>query len=69
MPFTIDKEFEIPEYSPICSLCKHVDPKQKRKCKAFDEIPLEIWLGEVDHTEPYPGDNGIQFEPIEDKEP
>ena len=33
-----------------------------RLCDAFDEIPLEIWEGEVSHTKPYPGDRGIQFE-------
>ncbi len=34
-----------------------------RLCEAFpDGIPHEIWIGENKHTEPYPGDNGIQFE-------
>ena len=38
------------------------------KCKAFPKgIPEEIFiLGESDHTEPFKGDNGIQFEPIEE---
>lgn len=32
-------------------------------CKAFpDGIPDEISYGTNLHTEPYPGDNGIQFE-------
>jgi len=32
-------------------------------CKAFpDGIPDEIAYGDNKHTEPYPGDNGIQYE-------
>ena len=32
-------------------------------CKAFpDGIPYEITYGDNDHTKPYPGDHGIQFE-------
>ena len=33
-------------------------------CKAYpDGIPFEIAYGENKHTSPYPGDNGIRFEP------
>jgi len=36
-------------------------------CKAYPKgIPEKIITGEHDHTKPFPGDNGIQFEPIED---
>jgi len=53
-------------FSPVCTFCIH--SKSGRVCRAFpDSIPDEIWTGEVDHTKPYPGDNGIQFEPIKDK--
>lgn len=49
--------------SPTCGLCSHYI--NGRTCKAFqDGIPPEIWLGKNDHTKPYPGDNGIQFEKV-----
>ena len=49
-----------------CISCKHL--MDGIKCKAFPKgIPEEIFiLGESDHTEPFKGDNGIQFEPIDE---
>jgi len=57
-----------------CTHCKNQLDKEVPKregfivktCKAFpDGIPLGLG-GSIDHTTPYPGDNGIQYEPIED---
>lgn len=57
---------------PVCKCmsCKHyvVYPKEsmigRPYCDAFPEgIPCEIWWEEMDHTESYPGDHGIQYEP------
>lgn len=49
-----------------CLHCRHI--VQYPLCKAFTHkargIPMEIRLGKNDHRHPYPGDHGIQFEPI-----
>lgn len=53
---------------PLCYECKRFrsgpDDETKRPptCDAFPfVIPLEIWDGYVDHTEPFEGDGGLQF--------
>jgi hypothetical protein len=48
-----------------CSHCKHKN-SLGAKCKAYPgRIPKAILTGDHDHTKPYKGDNGIQFEPKE----
>lgn len=58
-----DTEFNIKVYSPTCMSCNNLTSLEKRTCNAFTkEIPLEIWQGDNNHSKPYKGDNGIQFE-------
>jgi hypothetical protein len=50
---------------PVCFRCKNFD-MESSTCLAFLlEIPDEILNGNNDHTKPFPGDGGIQFEPID----
>ena len=55
-----------------CAECRHKF-RDKAGCEAFpDGIPETILNNEVDHRQPIPGDNGIQFskgQPIVGKEP
>jgi hypothetical protein len=65
-----DRELDIVHFSPVCLPCKHFifdeNDVCKHVCKAFpDGIPDEIWRGDNDHKKPYPGDHGIQYEPID----
>jgi hypothetical protein len=66
MELTIDEGHDIPVFSPVCSGCRHLKEMYKtRRCAAFPNgIPPEIWLGQNDHRQPYPGDQGIQFAPM-----
>lgn len=59
---------------PICYVCEHFFGEEGGesdwgtfKCRAFPEgIPRELFFGDrfegrKEHTEPFPGDNGIRF--------
>lgn len=48
-----------------CDFCVHRHPDLSlTTCSAFpDGIPDDVLGGLVDHIDPLPGDNGIQFEP------
>ncbi len=58
----------------LCFKCKHFQDYRVTNdgaipiCAAFpNKIPDKIFFEGRDHTKPYPGDHGIQFEPIETK--
>lgn len=47
----------------ICHSCKH--NRKRGKCAAFpDGIPAQVLVGNVLHTRPISGDNGLQYEGI-----
>lgn len=53
---------------PICTLCKNLIPEPNKGCKAYPEkIPDDIWSNKVYHVLPFAGDNGIMFEPYDDR--
>lgn len=57
---------ELPDIGRVCVYCCH--HRKFRSCDAYPEeagIPVPIWLGENNHQEPYLGDHGIQFEPVD----
>lgn len=50
-----------------CANCRHY--AKGGKCAAFPKgIPDDIRTSKHDHRKPYPGDNGIRFEPLEESE-
>lgn len=53
--------------APMCIGCKHFH-REGFTCDAFPNgIPDDILESRLDHRKPYPGDNGIQYEPVSAK--
>jgi hypothetical protein len=50
-----------------CWTCAHFDPRAleqhgQMRCDAFPAgVPVWIQLGQVDHTRPFPGDQGLRY--------
>ena len=58
---------EIIDGEPRCLDCRYYTFGVT--CEAFPVgIPEKIWGGELDHTKPFPGDNGIRFEKVKPDE-
>ena len=67
MPLVIDQGHEESLGGSVCIRCRHWRLLEGRTCDAFpDGIPPEIWIGENEHRNPYPGDHGIRFEAVAD---
>jgi hypothetical protein len=66
---TLDGEdwaYQMTPFSETCMFCVYLNSNLTfRSCKVFPGgISREIWMGENDHSKPYPGDHGVSFEPI-----
>jgi len=45
-----DKEFLIPFFSEVCSICIHLISVENKRCKAYPKgIPLKIWNEDTSH--------------------
>ena len=56
--------------APMCLTCRHFhdadDEATSLTCDAFpDGIPEAVLTGEHDHRDPYPGDRGVRYEPLD----
>ena len=46
-------------FSPTCHSCVHLTGF--KRCKAFSDIPLDIWNGRNTHHAPRVGDGGYRY--------
>lgn len=65
-----DQIYQIPvNAARQCATCKNHIPSTWT-CKAFPKgITEEIYRGRHDHSQPFPGDNGILYNPDDPKNP
>lgn len=55
----------------LCMSCERFDraTEDRNVCSAFPGgIPVAIFLGDVDHSKPFPGDHGLQYVAREDED-
>ena len=66
MTYILVDDYRKTHFGPVCTWCTHLrDDGFGQTCDAFpDGIPSAIWEGETDHRAPYSGDQGIRFEPV-----
>lgn len=69
-----EQQIDTTSHAPnrLCYSCKHFRQSSKKtlRCTAYqDVIPPKIFYGKHDHHYPYPGDEGILYEPIEKTTP
>ena len=52
---------------PTCEQFRTGEPPVTGYCEAYpDGIPVEIWRSAADHREPFAGDRGISFAPLDE---
>ena len=66
MTIHLDADLRQTHFGSVCVWCTRLrDDGFGRTCDAFpDGIPSDVWEGETDHRAPVPGDQGIRFEPV-----
>jgi hypothetical protein len=56
------------KFASQCVFCKHLRPVERDwQCVTFpDGVPDDVYYNRHDHRQPYPGDQGIRWEPAEE---